>query len=121
MAVIIAVSVSVSLLSPSESVRVTLAPQGSPHKGLYSALRGAQFLKAVGWEGMCSTHHVEISLSNLIICGPAPPPILNIDSKFPTFLTSHSPISWLNDPARQNIEPIFVTFDVSQVFSVAVD
>ena len=116
-----AVSVSISLLSPSESVKVTLAPQDSPHKGLYSALRGVPVLKPAGSEGSCSTHHVEISLSNLIIFGPPPAPILNIDPKFPTFLTSHSPISWLNDPARQNIEPIFVTFDVSQVFSVAVD
>ena len=33
-----AVSVFVNLLSPSESVKITLAPQDSPHKGLYSAL-----------------------------------------------------------------------------------
>ena len=50
-AVIMAVSVSVNMLSPSESVKITRAPQGSPHKGLYSALIFPPFLKAEGLRG----------------------------------------------------------------------
>ena len=96
MAVIRAVSVSVNLLSPSESVKMTRAPHGSPHNGLYSALIGvlALRLKLVGSELMCSTHHVDISLSNLIIFEPPGPlPWLNIEFIFVTLDTSHSPIS----------------------------
>ena len=89
-----AVSVFVNLLSPSESVKITLAPQDSPHKGLYSALITLPAaLNSFGSMGICSTHQVEISLSNLIIPGPGGPPCLNISLISVTFDTSHSPMS----------------------------